>query len=135
MAYTSGVKGLVVMPALATGSAAATGFIRRWDAEIAGELFDATTWENQTNHPESIRGLHDLKGSCEAIFDGANKFDITALQIESAPAIAGFELYMMGSTHGYTFSGLVGILDLTVERRGQAIVVISFESTGAIVTV
>lgn len=135
MAYTSGVKGLCTIPAAALGNTTAVGFIRRWDAEIAGELFDATTWENLTNHPESIRGLHDLKGSCEAIFDGDDTPQVTRMQVEDALLTAGFALYMIGSTHGYTFGGIISILDITVEKRGQALVALSFESSGAITTV
>lgn len=137
MAYTSGVKGSVTIPgaALGSGNIDPVGLIRRWDAEIAGELFDATTFENQTNHPETIRGLHDLKGSCEAIFDGANKLDLTNLQTVDQGPTAAFALYLIASTHGYTFSGIISIVDLTVERRGQALAVITFESSGAIVTV
>lgn len=137
MAYTSGVKGLCTIPGAALGTANIdpVGLIRRWDAEFAGELFDATTFENQTSHPETIRGLHDVKGSCEAIFDGANKLDLTNLQTADQAATAAFALYMISSTHGYTFSAIISILDLTVERRGQALAVISFESSGAIVTV
>lgn len=132
MAYTSGVKGLCTIP---VGAGGLNGFIRRWDAEIAGELFDATTWENQTNHPESIRGLHDLKGSCEAIFDGDATPVLTHMQTEDAVATAGFALYMIGSTRGYTFAGFLSNIDITVEKRGQAIVVMSFESSGAITRV
>lgn len=132
MAYTSGVKGLCTIPA---GAGGLNGFIRRWDAEIAGELFDATTWENQTNHPESIRGLHDLKGSCEAIFDGDTTPVLTHMQTEDAAPVAAFALYLISSTHGYTFAGLLSIIDITVEKRGQAVVVMSFESSGTITRV
>lgn len=137
MAYTSGVKGLCTVPGAALGSANIdpVGLVRRWDAEISAELHDATTFENQTNHPETIRGLYDVKGTCEAIFDGANKLDFTNLQTIDQGPTAAFALYLIASTHGYTFAGIISIADITVERRGQALVVLSFESSGAITTV
>lgn len=136
MAFTSGVKGHINIP---SGAGGLNGFFRQWRASIEGELFEATTWENQTNHPESIRGLHDLKGSGIAIFDGDATPVLTHMQTEDADAVANFELHLIKAVNpsnftGYGFSGLLSIIDVTVEKRGQAIVVMSFESSGAIST-
>lgn len=132
MAYTSGVKGTITIPAAATGSAVVTGFIRRGDITIEGEVFDVTAFENQTNHPEFIRGVHDAKGTCEAVFDGANTLEMSDLQTEDAAPTAGFKLWCIKDTHGYQFAGMISILDITVEKRGQAVLNISYESSGTI---
>ena len=132
MAYTSGVKGTITIPAAATGSAAVVAFITRGDITIEGELFDVTTFDNQTNHPEFLRGLHDAKGTCEATFDGANTLEMSDLQTEDAAPTAGFKVWMIKDTHGYEFTGIISILGIVVEKRGQATVSISYESSGAI---
>jgi hypothetical protein len=129
--YASGVSGWVVIPGGAGGQA---GLIQRWDAEVIREDFDGTVFTDGShiNARKTLGGMHHLVGSCEAIIDDAAIPVLTHMQTEDASPTAGFELNAVGSTHGYTFSGILSRISLNVERRGQARVTMNFESSGAI---
>lgn len=137
--YASGVKGWVEIPAAAGGQAL---LIQRWDAEIIREDFDGTVFTDGShiNARKTLGGMHDLKGSCEAIVDDAAIPVLGTITTEDALPTAGFQLWGVigdagADSEGYKFDGIISRLSVNVDRRGQARVTMSFESSGTITQV
>lgn len=128
MAYTSGVGGAVTLP---SGAGGQTGLIRTWNATIAQEIIDATTFSDSGNMRTKIGGMYDLKGTCEAIFDGSAVPALGTLVTADSAGTSGFVL-LLSSGESYDFTGIISNIGISIEKTGQAIVTMTFESDGEV---
>lgn len=128
MSMITGVDGSATIPAGAGGT---TITIFRWNADIQREVFDATGFGADSNRRVKIGGMYHLVGTAEGWLDTDGVPVLGSLITSNAAVTAGFVLQSQ-STDTYTFSGIVGNINVVVERVGQAIATISFESSGAV---
>lgn len=128
MSVITGVGGSATIPSAAGGG---TITIFRWNADYQREVFDATGFSTSGNRRAKIGGMHHLVGTVEGWCDTAGVPTLGTLATDNAAATADFILQTAtGDT--YTFSGIIGSINVVVERVGQAIATLGFESSGAI---
>lgn len=126
MAVLTGTTGDVTI----TGSDGVTAFIFQWSADVTREIFDASSFDTANNSREKIGGPMQLVGSCQAHCAGTTP-TLTDMQTDDFAGTAGFVLSpSTGET--WTFKGIISGISMTVEKNGQAIITMNFESTGTI---
>lgn len=133
MAAITGIDGSVTIPAVAGGQ---TGLIYRWSADIEREIIDITSFDDSGSAKVKAGGMHQLTGSCEAYFDSTALPVIdgdSGLTVADAVAtVADFELQTKTGDK-YTFGGLITSIRVAVEKVGQCIVTMNFQSDDDVV--
>lgn len=145
MAATTGVSGRVVIP-LSTGGGQ-IGLIKRFTLDIQSDIIDSTTFDSlssgiPSNARSKRRGMAHAVGTAEAWFNAGTVPRINIMKgLNAVPTTADFELYLsddLGGTpsqKGYKFKGMMSAITVNVQKTGQAVVTMNFESSGTITAV
>lgn len=134
MATITGVGGSVTIPAGANTPGQHISF-GRWTADETRDVHDITGFDDAGNRRVKLGGMMRLKGTAEGIIEvnvsttsGTPSFVATN---DDGQAVAGFVLQQApGDT--LSFSGRIGNVSPTVDKRGLATCTISFSSSGVI---
>ena len=133
----SGSQGQVALPSTVMG---ATIVVNTWEATIEHEVFDATPFSAagaaSTNFRVKAHGLAHLTGTCSGwMLDSIVPEIGNIASLNQAPT-ALFELITVTAStdKSYNFSGVIGSMAISVDKRSEATVTLSFESSGTITT-
>ena len=132
----SGANGGVTVPTAAGGQ---TIQITEWTATIEREVFDTSTFDEDTNWLVHQGGMTHLTGSATGYFDGdtGDTDKIGAFGTEDDAPTSGFKLvaYEVAGTEQkwFEFSGILSNVTFNVAKTGGPVTIsFNFESSGSI---
>lgn len=127
MAIQTGVRGDVTN---ATGDGV-DAFIFQWSADFQREVFDISNFDDDTNARFKLGGMYHLVGTCQAYLDNGAPPAIADFLTEDFIPTATIVLQTFAAKT-YTFKAIISNMNVAMEKRGQSIVTLSFESSEAV---
>jgi len=122
----SGSQGRVTLGSTEKG---ATIVVTGWEGTITQDIIDATPFTVTDNARVKALGMSTMTGTITGYMLDSIAPEIGTAATDNTPAIAGMILQTSAS-RTYTFAAVIGTMNVSTVKTGEAGVTLNFESSG-----